>query len=340
MGVRQISLRHLRAFVAVAETGSFTVAASRVFQTQSSLTGAIQQFESALGMKLFDRTTRRVVMTEDAKRFLPIAEKILGDFDSAVSDLQAIAKSHKGHVRIAATASVIEYILTPALADFRQIFPETTFSIQDGGSAKIEQAVLDGQADFGIASRLRNYAELDYIALLRDPFGVVMPHDHPLARSSDPIGWAEFSDYECILLTNDTGIGAFMESYPELGLNPTNPYDYASSTTSLYAMLQLGGKISFLPALAAKAGPLKELKYREICGPTIDREICLITRHLRSFSLSANRILEVLMKTIQGVQTLHGARAAFVPKSLAEAKADSSSKNQSPAEGDLPRLNV
>jgi len=61
-----------------------------------------------------------------------------------------------------------------------------------------------------------------------------------------------------------------------------------------------------VPALAAQAGPLNELKFRELCEPRISREICLATRHLRSFSVNTRRILEVLMTTIQDAGNLSG----------------------------------
>ncbi len=308
--MRKISLRHLRCFVAIAETGSFTLAAARLFQTQSSLTATIQQFEEAVGLKLFDRTTRRVVLTEDAVRFKAVADGLLRDFDNALGDLQAIAQSQRGHVRIAATASMIIHIVTPALAAFRRAYPNITVSVRDGGSDKIERVVLDGEADFGISSRLNNYSELNYVPILTDPFGVIFPNDHPLACTNGLIPWSALADYEYIALTNDTGIGAFLEEYPELGLREkTNPYDHASSTTSLYAMLSLGGKISVLPALAADAGPLKEFKFRELCEPAISRELCLITRNLRSFSVNTQRIMDVLMQTIQEADHLNGAKA-------------------------------
>src|SRR6202012_2339814 len=115
MATRKISLRHLRCFVAVAETGSFTLAAGRLFQTQSALTATIQQLETSVGLRLFDRTTRRVEMTDDATRFKVVADKIIRDFDSAIGDLQAVAKSQRGHLRIAAAPSVMTHILAPTL---------------------------------------------------------------------------------------------------------------------------------------------------------------------------------------------------------------------------------
>lgn len=308
--MRNIALRHLRCFVAVAETGSFTLAAARLFHTQSSLTATIQQFEEEIGVKLFDRTTRRVELTDDAVRFKPIADRILRDFDSAIGDLHAISKSQRGHVSVAAVPSMIVHVLTPALAEFRRAYPNITISVRDGGSDKIERAVLDGEVDFGLTSRLNNYPELDYVPLLTDPFGCIFPNDHPLACTNGAIKWSDLSSYEYIALTNDTGIGAFLEKHPEMSFNEkAAPHDHASSTNSLYAMLSLGGKISVLPALAAQAGPLKEFKFRELCEPTITREMCLVTRHLRSFSPNTKRIIEALMQSIREADNLNGAKA-------------------------------
>ena len=114
-------------------------------------------------------------MTEDAIRFKPIAERVIREFDNAVSDLAAIAKSQRGHVRIAAAPSMIVHLLTPALTAFRQKFPDITISVRDGGSDKIEKVVLDGEADFGLASRLNGYEDLNYVPILTDNFGVIFP---------------------------------------------------------------------------------------------------------------------------------------------------------------------
>jgi DNA-binding transcriptional LysR family regulator len=306
--MRRVSLRHLRCFLAVAETGSFTLASAKLFQTQSSLTATIQQFEEAVGLKLFERTTRRVELTAEARAFRPMAEKVVRDFEAAIGDLHAISKNQKGHMRIAAAPSMVVHILSPALARFRQDHPGITVSVQDAGSARIEDGVLAGEVDFGIASRLRNYSELVYTPIVRDPFGAIVPMDHPLAAEDGPITWAEVRRHEYIGLTNDTGIGAFLEQYPELRLDKAaHPYDYASSTTSLYAMLRLGGKISVVPALVAQASPMTEFKFRELEEPRITREICLITRQLRSLSVTTARILQLLMDTLNERPLLYGA---------------------------------
>ena len=306
----RISLRHLRCFVAVAETGSFTLAAGRLFQTQSSLTATIQQLEASVGLRLFDRTTRRVELTQEATWFKVVADRVLREFDNAIGDLQAVAKSQRGHIRIAAAPSILLHVLAPTLIAFRKSYPDISISVQDGGSDKIERAILNGEMDFGLSSRLNNFPDLDYVPLLSDPFGVIYPKDHPIGAKKKNLTWKDLAPYDYIGLTGDTGIGAVLERHPELGVaERVELSDRASSTTSLYALLSLGGKISVLPALAAHASPLAEFKFSQLHEPNVTREIYLITRHLRSFSPNTQRLLDVLMSTIKNSKHLYGAKA-------------------------------
>jgi DNA-binding transcriptional LysR family regulator len=306
----RISLRHLRCFVAVAETGSFTLAAGRLFQTQSSLTATIQQLEVSAGLKLFDRTTRRVELTRDAAWFKAVADRVLREFDNAISDLQAVARSQQGHIRIAAAPSLMTHVLGPTLASFRQSYPGISISVTDGGSDKIERAILNGEMEFGIASRLNNFPDLDYVPILSDPYGVVYPANHPIADLKRDLTWKDLEPHDYIGLTGDTGIGALLDKNPELGLQGrAAASDRASSTTSLYALLSLGGKLSVLPALAANSAPLSEFEFRLLYSPQITREVCLITRHQRSLSPNTQRILDVLLATIKNSDHLYGAKA-------------------------------
>jgi len=99
-----------------------------------------------------------------------------------------------------------------------------------------------------------------------------------------------------------------LESYPGLGLSDRGgSYDRASSTTALYALLKLGGKVSVLPSLAAHAESLAGFQFRELHNPKISREICLITRQLRSMSPNTQRILDTLMSTLKAADHLYGA---------------------------------
>lgn len=306
--LRHVSLRHLRCFVAVANAGSFTIAASRLFLTQSSLTATIQQFEEAVGVKLFDRSTRRVAMTQDAVRFKVDAERILSQFDGAISDLQAFSQGRQGHVRIAAAASVINHFLGDAITSFRATYPNITISLRDAGAELVERMVSHGDLDFAVASRHKGYDELIYTPLFEDRYGVICRHDYPLAQGRGPVDWDDLDPADYIGFTADTGIGAYLRAQSGKPALFEGLRDEISSTTSLYPMLRIGGRYSILPALAASAGGFSRFAFRELRSPRLSREVCLITRHLRSLSSSSEHFLQFMRNTMHDKPIPSGVR--------------------------------
>lgn len=311
----RITLQHLRCFLAVAETKSFTVAASRLFVTQSSLTAAIKQFEDRLGLKLFDRTTRRVQLTETALRFMPVAHRILRDFDTAVEDLRAVAASKKGHLKLAAVPSAVRHILIPALRAFRARYPDITVFVRDGSADKIEHAVLEGEVDFGLCGRSNAFPELEYRPLVNDRFGVIFLEGHGLGAIKRRVKWSDLEAHGQVTLTSDTDTGALLRTHPHLeGSHTSADSDAASSTSSLLAMLTLGGKVAVVPALAAQSELTKGYRFRLLHEPEISRELCLVTRPVRSLAAHTTRLLDLMILALADLPNLRGVTVVQGPQ--------------------------
>lgn len=308
MGSR-ITLRHLRCFAAVADTGSFTLAANRLFQTQSSLTATIKQLEEFAGLKLFDRTTRRVEMTKEAIWFKEVAERVLRDFDVAVADLEAMSRSDRGRMSIAASDSVVAQVLMPVLGLYRGAHPQVSVTIEAAGSDRVERAVLASEIDFGLGSRVNGFAELEYRALFADTLGVIVPPGHRLCTSTGPVAWNDIGQFKFVSLTEDTGVGAILSHHRERGLPPViEGSDLASSGAALYSLMKLGGRICVLPSLAAASVPLSEFSFRTLREPVIERETYLLTRRGRSLSPNSQRLLDIMLKWIASSALPNGLR--------------------------------
>ncbi len=99
-----ITLNHLKTFIVVARYGSFNQAAENLSRTQPAVTLSIKQLEAYLNLKLFERTTRSVTLTKDGKNFLPVANRLVLDFDIAISDMAGVSECRSGHVSIAVVA--------------------------------------------------------------------------------------------------------------------------------------------------------------------------------------------------------------------------------------------
>ncbi|MBV7481530.1 LysR family transcriptional regulator [Bordetella sp. BOR01] len=305
---RNLSLRHFRAFVAVANTASFTVAAQDLFLTQSALTATIQQFEETIGFKLFDRSTRRVAMTPEAERFKAQAEHILKQFDSSVVDLEALSQGRRGHVRIAAAASVTHYFLGKALGKLRRDYPDITVSLHDAASEQVERMVVHGEVDFAFASPHKQFDELVYTPLFEDRFGLVCSSDHRYARSRRSLRWPDLSASDYIGFTADTGIGAYLRQHANRPDLFTNSGNEVSNSSSLAAVLCNTGGYSVLPALAAARITGPDVVFRMLSTPTLARQVHLLTRKLRSLSPSSELLVGYLLRTLHETPVPDGVR--------------------------------
>jgi len=290
-----ISIRHLRAFIEVAISGSFTQAASNLHLTQSTLTATIKQLEEQAGLKLFDRTTRRVLLTKQGEGFLPVAEKLISDFDTAFNDLRATATQQQGQLGIAASPSMIARVLPAIIKQYHQQFPNIGISLRDDNASGIEQRVLDNDVDFGIGGNHSQHPELNYQPVLNDRYGVVLPPLHKLANRSE-ISWLEIIDLPQVHLTSDTGTRAQLfklEQEHNLKLPIHGAMIEISTPAGLAEMVKSGLGISLLPALAASTRAFEGLKFIPLTEPAMVRDIGIISRKGRALNPAAEALLAI-----------------------------------------------
>jgi len=299
--MHNLSIRHLRAFVAVAECGSFTQAAAQLHLTQSTLTATIKQLEEQVGLVLLDRTTRRVYLSAEGERFLPVARGLLSNFDTALSDLQAIAAGQSGQVGIATSPSVLSQLLPSVIARFHEQHPAVGIHLRDDSAGGIEQRVLSNEMDFGIGGNHSHHIELDYHPVLRDRYGVILPDEHPLL-TEDELEWEQLADSQLIYLTSDTGIRAQLSRMPDDipgGITLEGPLIEVSNPAGLAELVKEGIGIAVLPALAATTASVGSLNFVPLSTPVIEREINIITRKGRTLSPAAARIIHSLQQHIK-----------------------------------------
>src|SRR5919202_6359319 len=212
---RDVTLRQLRAFLAVARERNFTRAAARLRLTQSALTMSIKALEAEVGVKLLDRTTRSVVPTIHGERFIALAERLIEDMERALDDLWAHAERQRGLVVVAATASLISHAFAPALGTLARRHPGISVRIVEEHTAGAARRLLAGEVDFAVTTLPSPDPTLQAVPLVRDRFGLVCPADHPLARGGSILGWGVLCDYPLIGLTVESGIRTLIERQGE-----------------------------------------------------------------------------------------------------------------------------
>ncbi|WP_415912152.1 LysR family transcriptional regulator [Neptuniibacter sp. QD37_11] len=291
-----ISIRHLRAFVEIVACGSFTRAADNLHLTQSTLTATIKQLEDQAGLKLLDRTTRRVLLTGEGESFLPVAEKLISDFDTAFNDLKATATQQQGQVGVAASPSMIGRVLPSIIKTYHQQYEKIGIYLRDDNAGGIEQRVLDNEVDFGIGGNHSRQSELKYQPVLSDHYGVVLPLDHPLATFKE-LDWSQVSELDQVHLTEDTGTRTQLlklQKENNLDLKLQGALIEVSTPAGLAEMVKADIGISLLPALAASTSAFDQLTFVPLANPTLKREICIITRKGRALNPAAESLLKLI----------------------------------------------
>lgn len=295
---RNVELRHMRLFIAVAETGGFSAAAEREDVAVSAVSEAVKRLEQRTGVRLFHRSSRRVELTVEGEGFLDDARRALQGIESAFTRLREIAGLQRGRIAVAAAPSVITRLFPPLIREFQSRHPGVHLSLRDDGAEGVARRVTNGEADFGVAGKWGANAELEFRPLLYDRFGVVCRPDSGIAREGGPVTWARLASETFVSLAMDTGIHAMLRRDEPGAVLPETPGLTVSNTLALEAMVEGGLGVTVLPDLAAQLRANKTLAFVPLTDPEIWRCIHVITPKRRTLSPASQALLALLAKRL------------------------------------------
>jgi len=182
-----IELRHLRYFLAVADTLHFGQAAERLGMSQPPLSQQIRQLEQLIGAQLFVRSHRRVQLTEAGTLLQQQARALLLQVDATVEQVQRVQRGERGELHIGLTrATPLSAQIPRAIFDYRQRYPQVRLQLREMNTLQQIDALLEGELDVGIIRRRTLPPELVAHSLFTDPLAVVLHRQHPALRGRDP----------------------------------------------------------------------------------------------------------------------------------------------------------
>lgn len=298
-----VTLRQLRAFVAVAQLGGFTPAAQRLHLTQSALSVLVRELERELGIRLFDRTTRSVRLTDAGRELHASAEKMLADLEHAVANSRGLAEERRGRVAVAATPLMSSTLLPRIIASYQAAHPGVTVVLKDAVASQIRRHVQDGEADFGIGTFLAPEPGFATEPLMVDTLLLACPRRHPLA-GKPRVRWRDLAGHPFIALVRDNAVGELVrDCLKEAGTQVHVAHEVAFLTTVL-GMVEAGLGISVLPSYARDAIRTHRIALRRLVEPAIRRETSLITRRDRSLSPAAAGLQAHVKEHVRRLKTL------------------------------------
>ncbi|MCC5824287.1 MAG: LysR family transcriptional regulator [Phycisphaerales bacterium] len=272
-----MELHQLRYFVAAAEAGSMTLAAKRCRVAQPSLSQQVRRLEETLGVALFDRLGRGVVLTDAGRALLPRARRILAEVHETTENLRIEVHGGAGRLSIGAIPTMAPYLLPPLLASLRAEFPACELLVREDLTGALVEAVVDHELDVAITSTPIDHKLVEVEVVGREELLVVTPEGHPLAglprlTPDDLRGQATVTLHEMHCLGEQ--IGAFCA---RAGVRP----DIVCRTTQLATVLEmvrLGMGVSLVPSMAAATARDHGLACRPLDLDRPTREIAVTWR--------------------------------------------------------------
>lgn len=310
----RLNLQQLWAFVTLADTGSFGDAAEALGVSQPALSRTIQQIERRLGTRLFDRDTRKLRLTPAGERLEPLARRLIREYQSTFSEFDDFVAGRQGVVRIAALPSVAAMLLPATIVRFRERQPDVRVHIWEDVGRPVHRAVLDGDADIGLATPPPITSDLRYRPLLRDEVVLVCRADDMLAQR-DEHQWTVFTTRAFVMSSPETGLRSLIDEALATAGVVAEPLFHCKQPTTIGALVNAGVGIAALSRLTLAQLDSPRLVYRKLRNPTVARSVGVVTHAARSLPPAARLFLKeldaqsrVLAPTIDGAPPQENSR--------------------------------
>lgn len=288
-------LADLRAFVAVAELGSFHAAADTLHLSPPALSRRIQKLEEALGVRLFDRTTRLVSLTIVGRELSRKARSVLDDLESALLGIQEVAATRMGELTVACVVSAINHFLVNVLRDYHVTCPNIRVRIIDGGAAEVLSSVIRGEAEFGLNFIGAQEPEIEFEPILRDPYVLICRHDDPLSRRPE-VAWSELAGREVIMACKGIGNRLVLDlALASLPLRLHSSYEVSRMST-IPSLVEAGLGVATVPQLMMPYSGSPALVCVPLVAPIITRTLGLIRKRGRSMSHPTQQFYDLVAR--------------------------------------------
>ena len=299
-----VTLRQLRAFLAVARTSSFTLAAESLYITQSALSGLIKELEQTLGARLVDRSTRRVYLTEIGVRLYPLLDGVLHDLDRALRQAVDQKDMKTGLVRVVASQLLASTLMPDLIADFQAQYPLIQVRLVDTPVETVMARVFSGEVELGVGPEREPNSDITSTRLFAGPFMAVFPPGHKLdARKR--LRWTDLAPHPVITLQGqftELLIQDLRSNAPNLAFTPAMEVAYMSTALSMVkAGLGVGLCIPYAAALVEMYG----LQMRPLASPAVSRCFMAFTRRGRTLSPAAQSFLDFIGPKIRNMPYLN-----------------------------------
>ena len=291
-------LKDLRGFVAVAKVQNFGLAAEELHISQPALSRRIEKLEEALGVSLFHRTTRKVVLTAVGREFFQRAMDVLNTLEESLLGIQDVATHVSGEVSIACMPSAIRYFLPRILKKYHEHYPRIVIRVIDQGANDALATVLRGEADFGLNYIGSQEPQLEFEPVFKEPFLLACKKGHPLSERTE-VKWSELSNYDYLSVTRASCNRMLVDmALSHLASRP-KWFCEAQHVSTLVHMVEAGLGVAAVPQLAMPSESDGVLVSVPLVDPEISRVVGLIKRANQPLPPAAKHLYNYIIDECQ-----------------------------------------
>jgi DNA-binding transcriptional LysR family regulator len=291
-------LNDLHAFRAVAELSNFRRAAEAVHISQPAFSRRIDKLEQALGVKLLDRTTRRVSLTAVGRDFARKVQLLLDDLDSTLLGLRGVAATRMGEVTLACVPSTVYYYVSQVIQRFRADFPRVRVKVFDAGANEVLGAVVRGEADFGLNFIGSQEVGIDFHPLREERFVAACRRDHPIANRRR-VSWVELAGFEMVAVAQSSGNRLLIDQALAGHDIRLNSQCEAQHVTTMLGLVEAGLGVAAVPAMAMPGKDHPVLVSVPLDEPVVVRHVGLIRRTGRTLAPAAQHLYDFFVEMKQ-----------------------------------------
>jgi LysR family transcriptional regulator, hydrogen peroxide-inducible genes activator len=304
------SLRQLQYIVAVADELSFRRAATKCRVSQPSLSAQLAHLEDVLGVRLFERDRRRVLVTAPGKDIVERARRLLVDADAILDAGKRASDPFVGTLAVGIIPTIAPYALPTIAPRLRAKFPELTLAWREDKTDSLVRALEAGELDAAILALEAEIGDVDHELIADDPFVLAMLPDNPLAKKTTPVQTSELRGSEVLLL--DDGHCFRDQALDVCTMARAHEGEFrATSLTTLVQMVAGGSGVTLLPELAvateaARAG----LVVRPMSSSQAHRTIALVWRKRSPLTPALHEMGTAMREAFPGARSTRRKRSA------------------------------
>ena len=292
-----VTLRQLRVFQSVAQTRNFSRTGETIGLTQPAVSRAIAELERELGLRLLDRTTREVELTEAGRSLAARLDRALDELDATLADVAGLADADGGKVRVASSPTLSAYLMPACIAACAKAAPRVRFVLLDRIQQDVLESVRGGEVDFGVVVEPPAVSDLHCEAILHDPFALVTPAKHRLARAAS-VRWKALAGEPLVLLDAASGSRRYIDDALARHGAVCKVEQELAHPTTVFQMVEAGIGLTVMPGLAVPPGGLHGLAVRPLL-PRVERTVMLVRRNDRALSPVAERVWRLVAATVR-----------------------------------------